>query len=485
MVLPGFIDSHSHLTGGPLETAGVDLSECDTLEEIRAILAATDTDVDVVTGGGWRSHIFPDGPHRRILDEIFGDTPAVLREINSHSLWVNGAALAAAGITRDTPDPTPGYSMFARDDAGDLTGWVLEDVAMRMVRDVIAPPGAERARKLLIAAQDGYAAAGLTGHFDPGVFVFGERDAWPRLCELDRSGLLKVKVVASKVGLFDPDDVVQILAAAEQQHRSPKVRVNTLKIFVDGVTEAHTSAYLEPYSDRPDTRGPLAEDEDLIRRWTAEADAARLSCHFHALGDRAVRAALDAVAAVRAEGDSGIVHTICHAHLIDPSDLPRFRDLGVVYQTSGQWIALDPFHDVMLSRLGERALRQYPLRTAVDSGVTVTLGADWPASAYVSTYRPLTLIEAAVTRRLAGVTEGDPLPPIEEALALPDAIRAMTASAAFQIGLGETTGMLRPGMAADLVVLGRNLFEIPAHAIAVTPVSLTMCDGIVTHDTLS
>jgi predicted amidohydrolase YtcJ len=485
MMLPGFIDSHSHLTEGPLETAGIDLSECDTLDEIRAVLEAADGDVDAVTGGGWRSHIFPDGPHRQILDEIFGDTPAVLREINSHSLWVNGAALAAAGITRDTPDPTPGYSMFARDAAGELTGWVLEDVAMRMVRDVIAPPSTARARQLLIEAQDRYAAAGLTGHFDPGVFVFGEREAWPMLCELDRAGLLKVRVVASKASLFDPDDAVQILAAAERTHRSPKVRVDTLKIFVDGVTEAHTSAYLDPYSDRPDTTGPLAEDEDLIRRWASEADAAGLACHFHALGDRAVRVALDAVAAARAERDSGVVHAICHAHLIDPSDLPRFRELGVVYQTSSQWIAMDPFHDVMLSRLGERALRQYPLRTAVDSGVTVTLGADWPASAYVSTYRPLTLIESAVTRRLAGVTDGDPLPPMSEALPLPDAIRGMTASAAFQMGLGEITGMLRPGLAADLVVLGRNLFEIPAHEIAATPVLLTMCDGVVTHDTLA
>jgi hypothetical protein len=354
-----------------------------------------------------------------------------------------------------------------------------------MVREVVAPPGAERARRLLIEAQAGYAAAGLTGHFDPGVFVFDEGDAWPMLCDLDRAGLLKVRVVASKVAAFDPVEAVGILGAAEQRHRSPKVKVNTLKIFVDGVTEAHTSAYLDPYDDRPETDGPLAAPEEDIRRWTAEADAAGLTCHFHALGDRAVRVALDAVEAARAKGDSGVVHAICHAHLVDPADLPRFRELEVVYQTSGQWIAMDPFHDVMLSRLGDRALRQYPLRTAVDSGVTVTLGADYPASAYVSTYRPLVLIESAVTRRLAGVTDGDPLPPIEEALPLPEAIRAMTASAAFQIGLGDTTGTLRPGMAADLVVLGRNLFEIPAHEIAATPIVLTMCDGIVTHDTLA
>jgi predicted amidohydrolase YtcJ len=486
LVLPGFIDSHSHLTEGPFEARGIDLSECDTLEEVRAVLEAADQTPDVIVGGGWRSHIFPKGPHKDILDEIFGDTPVVLREINSHSLWVNGAALEAAGITRDTPDPVPGYATFGRDGAGELTGWVLEAEAMENVRDVIAPPDSEQARREYIKAQAGYAAAGLTGHYDPGVFVFDERDAWQWLCDLDRGGVLKLRVTASKVAFFDPANCVQVLTGAEQEYSSSKVRVNTLKMFVDGVTEAHTSAYLEPYYDKPESDGPLASSKEDLFRWTEETDAAGLICHFHALGDRAVRVALDAVEAARcANGESGVVHAICHAHLVDPVDLPRFRDLGVVYQTSGQWIAMDPFHEVMLSRLGDRALRQYPLRSAIAMGVVVTLGSDYPASAYVSTYRPLVQIESAVTRRLAGVTDGDPLPPIEEALSLPEAIRAMTASSAYQLGLGDVTGSLRPGMAADLVVLGRNLFEIPTHEIAATPVVMTMCDGVVTHDTLS
>ena len=486
MVLPGFIDSHSHLTEGPLEAAGVDLSECDTIDEITAILETADRDQDVVMGGGWRSHIFPQGPHRRLLDEMFGDTPVLLREINSHSLWVNSATLAAAGITRETPDPDPGYAMFGRGENGEPTGWVLEDQAMRMVRDAVAPPNIERARHELIAAQDGYAAAGLTGHYDPGVFVFSERDSWEMLCDLDRKGILKIRVAASKAALHDPEDPVEILRAANQSYRSEKVRVNTLKIFVDGVTEAHTSAYLEPYSDRPETSGPLASSEEDIRRWTLEADAAGLICHFHALGDRAVRVALDAVeAARRANGDSGVTHAVCHASLIDPADLPRFRELNVVYQTSSQWIAVDPFHEVMKSRLGDRALQQYPLRSAVESGVIVTLGADWPASAYVSTYRPLVLIESAVTRRLAGRPDLEALPPIAEALPLPDAIRGMTASAAYQIGLGGETGMIRAGMQADVVVLGRNLFAIPAHKIAATPVVMTMVGGETTHEAIS
>jgi hypothetical protein len=481
LVIPGFIDSHSHLTEAPLSTAGIDLSDCNTLDEVRAILMGADRDQEVVLGFGWRSHIFPQGPDRRLLDEIFANTPVMLTEINSHSLWVNAAALAMAGVTRDTPDPDPGYSTFARRPDGELSGWVLEDPAVGRIRDVIAPASAARARQAYVRAQSSYAAAGLTGYFDPGIFIFDERTGWEMLVELDEQGALGQRVAASKVANSDPEDAVEILRSAHTELRSPRVTVNTLKIFVDGVPEAHTSAYLDPYADRPETNGPLAADEKQIFRWVAEADAAGLSCHFHALGDRAVRVALDAVEAVRARSDSGVVHAICHAHLIDPVDLPRFRRLGVVYQTSGQWVAMDPFHDVMLARLGERALRQYPLRTAVDSGVTVTLGTDYPASAYVSTYRPLVQIESVVTRRLSGVIEGDLLPPADERLPLPAAIRAMTASAAHQIGAGDRTGTLRPGSDADIVVLGRNLFEIPTHEIAATPVRLTIHAGRVTH----
>jgi predicted amidohydrolase YtcJ len=483
LVLPGFIDAHIHYLDGPLETAGVDLSNADTLDEVVGILEAADRSVAVVTGGGWRSHIFPDGPDRGILDRIFGDVPVLLREINSHSLWVNSAALAIAGVTAATPDPEPGFSVFARDARGRPTGWVLEMTAMDLVRDAVSPPRPDRARHELLAVQDGYAAAGLTGAFDAGVFTIGERDGWDLLTGLDREGRLGQRVVGSKVANTDPEDAVAILADARDRIRSPNVRFDTLKVFVDGVPEAHTSAYLEPYSDRPDTAGPLAAPEEQIHRWAAEAAAAGLNCHFHAIGDRAVRVALDAVEAARRRNvPDGIVFTICHGDLVDPADLPRFAGLGVVYNTSGQWIASTPVDEVMERRLGERARRHYRLRSALDLGTTVTLGSDFAASAYVSTYRPLLLIESAVTRRLAGVTGGDPLPPAGEAIPVAEALRAMTASAAAQLRIAGRTGSLRAGKDADLVVLGADLFRIPAHRIAATPVLLTMRAGRITHE---
>lgn len=483
MVLPGFIDTHFHYVAGPLTAGGISLTEAHTHDDLVATLRAHASQANgaVLRGFGWRSHLFPHGPDRSLLDEIFGDRPVLLTEINAHSVWASTRALRDAGIDRDTPDPVPGYSYFARDESREPTGWVLED-AGSLLQDRLVPADAAQAREDLLAMTPAFSAAGLTGVFDAGIVHIDEEAGWRLLTELDHAGDLPQRIVASHIANDDPDNAVAVLQEAARTHRSRNVRIATLKIFVDGVTEGHTSAYLHPYDDQPGDTGPLALPAEVVRDLVVATDAAGFQCHLHALGDRAVRVSLDAIEAARhANGHSGIRHVVCHAHLVDPADLPRFQALDVVYQTSGQWIEMDPFHEVMEQRLGDRALRQFPLQSAIARGATVTLGADFPATAYVSTFQPLVQIETAVTRRPAGQPDAPPLPPVTEALTLPQALAAMTSRAAHQLHQENRTGSLTPGKDADLVVLGHDLFAMPSHEIAATPVLLTMRGGEITH----
>jgi predicted amidohydrolase YtcJ len=318
--------------------------------------------------------------------------------------------------------------------------------------------------------------------FDAGILGLDEKVGFELLADLDRSGELPQRIFGSHVANFNPGDPVATLRDLAANYASRHVSVGSMKIFVDGVPEAHTSAYLQPYADRPDTTGPLTLEPEHIRDLTVATDAAGFQCHFHALGDRAVRVALDAIEAARTRnGHTGIRHVVCHAHLVAPEDLPRFRQLDVIYQTSGQWIEVDPFHDVLTARLGERVNHQFPLRTASELGVAVTLGADFPASAYVSTFEPLVQIETAVTRRPVGTPDAVPLPPEAEALPLTTALHAMTITAAHQLGRESDLGSIRVGKQADLVVLEHDLFDIPAHRIHATKVLMTVRGGEMTH----
>jgi predicted amidohydrolase YtcJ len=162
--------------------------------------------------------------------------------------------------------------------------------------------------------------------------------------------------------------------------------------------------------------------------------------------------------------------------------LPRFAELGVIAQSSGEWILRDAFHELMEERIGrERADHVFRLNTLVRSGATVTLGSDWPASCNISTYEPLVQIEMAHTRRAPGEPESPILAPADECLSLPDAIAAMTVNAARQIRMDRLVGSLEAGKRADLVVLEQNLFAVPPHEIHRIPVRLTLMDGRVTY----
>lgn len=472
MVLPGFHDRHVHPAAGGLELNACDLNGAETADDALSLIeACTDrtSPGDWVRGGGWDLTLFPGGhPRRDALDAIADETPVYLEAADGHSAWVNTRALSLAGITADTPQPRNGR--IEVDEHGEPTGTLRED-AMRLVGDLLPPwsldarvAGLERA----IAMANGF---GITSLHE----ARADQEILEAYAELERRGGLTLRVVAGlAIDPFEGPEQVAGLVEWRSRFASDRFRPIAAKIFVDGVIESHTAALLEPYVGA-DTRGtPEIEPAELDALVTA-LDAAGFQVHLHAIGDRAIRMALDAEAAARrANGPRDARPIVAHVQLFAPEDIPRFRQLGVIASVQPLWAYKDSYiRDLTEPVLGpERSAWLYPVRSLIQSGAVVAFGSDWS----VSSMNPLDGIQVAMTRRgLSGSTEDSWLP--EQRIDLPTALAAYTRNGAYAAFAEEETGTIETGKAADLIVLDRNLFDLPPEAIHTARVLLTLVDG--------
>lgn len=489
MVLPGFVEGHIHPVLGALFTSGADL-QVPTYDDVRGAVSdyAATNPTGVVRGFGWRMDMVgPDGPHREDLDAIVADRPVLLFAVDGHSMWVNSETLRRAGITRDTPDPVPGFSSFGRDGSGEPTGFVLEAPAMLQVIGAVESLTPAMLAELLTRWAAKAAAAGITAIFDAGLPpTEGDPDGLVSIYTgLEAEGLLPFRVVVSHLVKDAPTDgAVNATVRLAERLGTELVSGGVLKIVGDGTLEGHTGYLLEPYADKPGEVGQSPFTEEQWHRLIAEADAAGLDVHIHAIGDRTTRIALDAIeAAIAVNPARDRRHTIAHLELVDDADLPRFARLGVIAQFSANWMAADPGNTgTTLQRCGEDRYRKiYRPRTLADDGVTIAFGTDWPAASWFSTFAPLDAIETAVTRRSVGNPDMPILEPAAEFLDLSQALYAATMGPARQLRLDHLVGSLELGKRADLVVLQHNLFEVEPHLIAATRVDMTMMNGRITH----
>jgi predicted amidohydrolase YtcJ len=474
LVLPAFQDSHIHLVTGGVELGLCDLNGLGTTEAVLAKIrdyARAHPEAAWITGGGWDLPLFPDAnPRREDLDALVPDRPAVLASADGHSAWVNSRALAAAGITKDTPDPAGGR--IERDPrSGEPTGTLRESAAGLVERVVpeLRPEDHIRGLKAGLALVNRFGIASII-----------EASAGPELLDayaaLDRSGELSARVLASLY--VDPDRgaaEVRRLSGLRRKYGGARLKATAAKIFADGVMEPHTAALLEPYVDRPGDRGrPLLEPEafdDLARA----LDRAGFQIHVHAIGDRAVRMALDAFeAAGRANGFRDMRHHIAHLELIDPADIPRFKRLGAAANFQALWAYADPYiTDLTLPILGPARSRWlYPIGSVARTGAVIAGGSDWS----VSSANPLLAIQVALTRRGPDDPPGEAWIP-EERVDLMTMLRAYTVNGAWLSREEGWRGTLQAGRAADLIVLDRDLFAIPASEIGRARVLLTLLDG--------
>jgi predicted amidohydrolase YtcJ len=474
MILPAFQDSHIHLVTGGIELGLCDLNGLrtkeDIFEKIKAY-AASNREKPWVTGGGWDLPVFPQAnPRKEDLDALVPDRPAALSSADGHSAWVNSRALSLAGVTKDTVDPAGGR--IERDPGtGEPTG-TLRESAAGLVEKLVPELAPEDFIKGL--------KAGLELANRLGIASIIEASARPQILDayaaLDRTGELSVRVLASLYVDTDKGTAeVERLIKLRDTYRGARLKSTAAKIFADGVMEPHTAALLEPYLDRPGDRGtPLLEPGAFDGLATA-LDAAGFQIHVHAIGDRAIRMSLDAFeAAGRANGFRDLRHHIAHLELIDPADIPRFKALGVTANFQPLWAYADPYiTELTLPILGPgRSRWLYPIGSVARTGAVIVGGSDWS----VSSMNPLEAIQVALTRRGPDDPPGDAWIP-EEKVDLETMLRAYTRNGAWLSHDEKTRGSLQAGKAADIIVLGRDLFKIPASEIGRVKVLLTLLDG--------
>jgi predicted amidohydrolase YtcJ len=494
MLMPGFVEAHIHPIVGSVITRGVDL-QYDTRDEALARLRAYRDEigtVDVVRGFGFRYTAFDaTGPRREDLDEIWPDTPAILVAIDGHSGWANTKALELAGITKDTPDPQPGFSFFQRDpETNEATGWLVEVASMFQVLMAVAPYTEEYVVQAVAEWLPKASAAGITSCFDAGIILVPEEAGFEMYSEFEKQGLLPFRLVGSFYH-FDPSiDPLPIILGLRDQFKTDLIDASVLKINVDGGDAQRTASMLEPYSDAPDVdfEGTILPP-DVLNDTVLRADAEGLTMHFHSFGDRGIRLTLDAIEnAIKTNPPRDRRHTIAHNVIVDDADLPRYAELGVIGQFSTQWAVPDAFWaGVTSERWGvDRAARTYRFGSHLRSGARLTLGTDWPAASHYSTYEPLKAIQIALTRQEIGYEETtQPLPPADERITLAEAIRGNTIDAAYQLGLDSQVGSIEVGKKADIVVLDRNLFDLKPADISKARVVMTVMNGVVRHDMMS
>ncbi|MFG1463925.1 amidohydrolase [Xanthobacter sp. DSM 24535] len=488
LVMPGFVEGHIHPFLGAFLTSGIDL-QVPTKDEALAAIAryARENPTGNIRGFGWRVDMFPpEGPTRQELDKIIPDRPAFFFAIDGHSLWVNSKALEVARVTKDTPDPIPRFSYYVRDKDGHPTGYALEVNAVLALVNAIEPISPVAFGKLAEGWLPKASAAGITAIFDAGVPPVGsDQSAILKLyTDLEARGALPFRVVGSYLVKSPPvEGTVAALEEMRAKVASELVQIAVVKIIGDGTQEGYTAWLLEPYADRPDFTGGSPFSRDEWTRLIGAVDKAGFDVHVHACGEGTTRAALDAIEqAIAANPQRQRRHTIAHLVYVDDADIPRFGKLGVIGQFSANWMSADPdTTEILKDRYGARQQRIYRPRSQLEAGGRISFGTDWPAAGYFSTFKPLDSIQIAVTRQLIGAASNPVLEPAAERLTLAQAVHANTLGAAYQIRMDDKIGSLEVGKMADLVVLEKNIFDGPVHAIAATRIDLTLMNGKLTH----
>jgi predicted amidohydrolase YtcJ len=460
-VMPGFNDAHVHLAYAGQTKLGVDLTGCTSLADLLDRVKAAASQAlpgQWLLGGGWDHTLWPDQtlPTRQDLDRVSQGHPALLSRIDGHIAVANSAALAAAGINRQTTNPPGGQ--FDHDGRGELTGIVRETPATDLIRSHIPPVTPQLRRRAILLALKDVAAHGVTSIQD-----YSDWDDFLVYQQLEREGLLTARI--SEWLRFD--DPVELL----RQHRAAQpstdrmLHTGMLKGFMDGSLGSRTAALLSPYADDPGNSGLPRYEQARLNAMTKERADAGFQIGFHAIGDRAVEMALNAFS----NSLPGMRNRIEHSQVVEPQDISRYKSLGIIASMQPSHVLTDM--NWAEARLGPQRTRfAYAWKAFLDAGVPLAFGTDYP----VEPITPFRGVYAGVTRmNEEGTRSYFP----EDRLTIGQVLFAYTQGSAFAEFSELYKGRLEPGYVADFVVLDRDLTAIPAAEILKTRVLRTVVGG--------
>ena len=493
-VIPGLIDSHAHGLWGAIR----DLFECfvgyqATLDEISDMLLAKAANThkgEWLIGGPWRQeHLtqlrddLQETP-RQFLDRLVPEHPVIFSDVTKHSGWANSKALQFAEIGPDTPDPALGT--IVRDNHGHPNG-LLHESALGLVRVLTPLTDQDRKRAVQYMVKN-FHSYGITAFKEPMAFE-KELNAYS---SADKDNELKLHVFSHiarssplSSGILHIEDILRF----QQEYRTKRHHPDGCKLFLDGVAPSRTAAFLDPYIPcccvnydpaKHDPEALLRISPKDLEKQIAEMDEAGLTVKMHAVGDRAVQAALDGIAVTRqTNGYSGIRHEVAHTTFVHNDDVSRFSELDAIAEVSPKLWFPNPVTSAQVDVLGqERVHRCHPIKTLLDAGAEITYGSDWPAAAPDA--NPWIGLAGMLTRRHPHRTYNGSVGP-DQKISLDDALPLFTTNGARALRLENDIGALAEGMSADFIVLDRNLYEISHDSIASTQVLQTVFEGETVH----
>ena len=478
LIAPGFHDFHIHLFLGSLVLATVGLGATKSEEEAAQMVAryaATRPNDPWILGWGWY-HVYWDDkvlPHKSTLDKYLPDRPVFLFNAELHGAWLNSKALEIVGIHRDTPNPPSGH--IERDEFGEPTGFLYE-TAMSLAKQAFKIPHAQQ-----VELMDGFlrhaAEFGVTSVGDMLPLLDMEFDNLDLYRQYDEQGLLTTRI--HFLSTLNGDLTKPV--ALREKFNSPALKFAGLKNFLDGVPTTYTAYLLNPYSDKPDTRGYPMLDPTEVCEWVAAADKQGFRVRLHACGDAAVRLGLDCFETARLRnGSRDARHTIEHIEILDPDDIRRFSDLGVIASMQPEHLSTSPIfaENPYLARFaGARERNTWMIRTLQSRGTHMAFGTDFPVvglDPFVELYRAVTRLHDD------GQPAGGWNP--NERILLEEALAHYTEGAAYANFRERDLGTLDAGKFADIIVMDSNPFALEPSAIREVKVLLTMMDGKVVYE---